>query len=103
MKSLDLHSDSSNHYQSNNETKEENSPLFRPLFTPDNSNSQELDDDLLLMNNLDSIDESVANLANHSNIEETTSDFDDENQEDEVNRKYLEVLKKYWGYSSFRK
>lgn len=34
---------------------------------------------------------------------ESTSDVDDEDQSADENQKYIEVLKKYWGYTSFRK
>lgn len=60
------------------------------LFTA----SDEDDNDLL---------ENLARIEETKKVEEANSDDEDEDGTCKENLKYVEMLKKFWGYSSFRK
>lgn len=62
------------------------------LFAADSDDDD--DNDLL---------ENLALMEGTKNVVETTSDCEDEDQTNSENLKYVELLKKFWGYSSFRK
>ncbi len=61
-------------------------------------------EDSILLENMEVIQSYFkAEKENIKELVESTSDIDDEDQSAKENQKYLQVLKNYWGYSSFRK
>lgn len=84
--------------------KTEHTAVAKALFC---TTSEE--EDNLLLNNMKDIqtyfkkEDVIEEEQEVKELVESTSDVDDEDQSADENQKYIEVLKKYWGYTSFRK